>query len=82
MAHKLMKRRIQLSDHVGIDETDDILQWFRERNKTEVDLAKCLHLHSAILQILISAHPRIVAMPIDTGLHDWLNNSLNPYCGD
>lgn len=77
MTYKAMKRRIQLIGHVGIDEADGVLQWFRERNRAEVDLAKCQHLHSAILQILIAANPRIVAMPLDTDLRDWLNNSLN-----
>lgn len=84
MPHNLMKRRAVLTGNVGIEETDEILQWFRDRaqEKTEVDLSGCEHLHAAILQVLMTVRPRLCSMPADEGLSEWVNSCLNREYGD
>ncbi|MCY0965524.1 hypothetical protein [Parathalassolituus penaei] len=84
MPHKLLKRRAVLSGNVGIEETDEILQWFRDREqeKTELDLSDCDHLHAAILQVLMIARPRLSAMPANASFGEWVGNSLSSGYGD
>lgn len=77
MTMKLMKRKATLSGVVTIEDADELLQWFQNKSYTEVDLADLTHLHSAPLQILMSACPKVKSWPKEIGLSLWLQTALD-----
>jgi anti-anti-sigma regulatory factor len=70
------KKKAVLSGQVTIDETDQLLEWLQRNRKAVIDLAACEHLHSAILQVLMSARPRCVVPGEHDGLKRWLATIL------
>jgi len=50
---------------VAAEETDEVVNSLKENPAIGVDLAKCEHLHTAVLQALLILRPRIAAMPAD-----------------
>jgi hypothetical protein len=50
--------------------------WLRETPDGVVDMGACAHLHTAALQALLSARPRISVAPTDGFLAAWLAPAL------
>ena len=76
MAMRLLKRRAVLSDHLAIEDAEELLQWFQGKDRAELDVSNLIHIHSAPLQVLIAAQPKVIAWPEQLGLSQWLQSCL------
>jgi hypothetical protein len=50
---------------IAAEDTDEVVSHLKGTPAIGVDLSKCEHLHTAVLQAIIILKPRIVAMPAD-----------------
>ena len=78
MPIEFKKNRAVFLGAVSVEEAEGLLGWLQKREAAKVDLAGCLHLHPAPLQVLLAARNRIVlvALPADAGLRAWLETAL------
>jgi hypothetical protein len=58
----------RLSGHIAIEEAEALVEWLRATPDATIDLAACEGLHSAVLQVLLVAAPRLLAPPPDPQL--------------
>ncbi|TJZ78748.1 hypothetical protein [Chitiniphilus eburneus] len=58
----------------GIDDVAPLLDWLLATPGARLDLAGCRHLHCAVIQLLLSARPRLIALPADA----WMARFLSP----
>ncbi|MBK5968088.1 MULTISPECIES: hypothetical protein [Thiorhodovibrio] len=63
-------------DIVTVEEAETLLEWLQKKPTAKVNLADCVHLHPANLQVLMAAKPVIKAWPKDAGLRSWLESAL------
>ncbi|MGO9955798.1 MAG: hypothetical protein ACLP50_07405 [Solirubrobacteraceae bacterium] len=61
-----------LAGSVSVEEAEPLATWLRETPDGAVDLGACTHLHTAALQALASARPRIAVAPVDAFLSTWI----------
>lgn len=66
------RNKAVLSEVVGAEEAETLLEWLQKHPKAKVDLAAVSHLHPANLQVLLAARPALAAGPADPGLAQWL----------
>jgi hypothetical protein len=71
MPIKLGKQTAAFSGAIRIEEVDGLVAWLRETPKPSVNLRRCTHLHTAILQCLLVAGVTVSAQPEDQFLHSW-----------
>jgi hypothetical protein len=76
MAIEYQKKAVLLSDTVGVEAAEELLEWLQKHPRGRVDLAACTHLHAANLQVLMAVRPTIGAWPKDANLRSWLAASL------
>ena len=76
MAIQYKKSKAVFDDVVRVDDAEDLLQWVQKNPAGKADLARCLHLHTATLQVLMAAHMHIAAWPEDEDLKAWLQSAL------
>lgn len=55
----------RLSGPIPIEEAEAFAEWLRATPDAAVDLSACEALHSAVLQVLLAAMPRVAAPPPD-----------------
>ncbi|SHK12842.1 hypothetical protein [Rhodothermus profundi] len=72
MPVEFRKRSVVLRDHVTVEEAEPLLSWLQEHPRGQVNLKSCRHLHTACLQVLLAAQPRVRAVPSDPDLRRWL----------
>jgi len=77
MAIEFLKNRVRLSEVIGVEDAEPLLEWLQNNPNAQVDLSACTHLHPANLQVLMVAKPAISVWPTDTGLAAWLQSALN-----
>ena len=65
-------------DVVQVEEAETLLEALQKKPTLKVDLAACTHLHTANLQVLMVAKPRISRWPQDPELRTWLEAALAP----
>ena len=65
-----------LSDAVGVEDAEKLLEWLQGKPAAKVDLSACTHLHPANIQVLMAARAPICAWPSDAALADWLKPAL------
>jgi hypothetical protein len=63
---------------VTVEEAEGLLEWLQTRPGAKADLAACSHLHTANLQVLMSAKTCVSNWPKDAGLRAWLEPALQP----
>ena len=67
-----------LAGSVSVEDAEPLASWLRETPDGAVDLGACTHLHTAALQALLSARPRISVTPADGFLAAWVTPVLAP----
>lgn len=77
MAITFKKKIAEFHDVVGVDEAEGLLEWLQKKPSARIDLAPCVHLHPANLQVLMAAKPAVAAWPKDESLRSWLEPLLN-----
>jgi len=63
-------------DDCAAEEAEALLDWLRSQADATVDLTRCVHLHTAVFQVVIATTPRIIAPPKDQFLADCLAASM------
>ncbi len=76
MGMEFRKKLALLSDTVGVEDAEKLLQWLQGKSGTKVDLSACTHLHPANIQVLLAAAVPISAWPRDAALTEWLKPLL------
>jgi hypothetical protein len=76
MAIEFKKNRAIFRDEVSVEEAEGLLEWFQGRPSAKVDLSACNHLHTANLQVLMTAKASISNWPKDADLRAWLEPIL------
>ncbi len=64
--------RVRFEDVCTVEDAMPLIEHLRNTDAVEVDLADCAYLHTALLQLLLIARPRILAMPTDPFLGRWI----------
>jgi hypothetical protein len=67
-----------LSGSITVSDAEPLASWLRQTPRGAVDLGACTHLHTAALQALASARPRISVAPTDAFLSAWIAPLLAP----
>jgi hypothetical protein len=61
---------------VEVAEADGLREWLQQNPQCNLDLAACVHLHAANLQVLMAARPVISHWPEDQVQRTWLESAL------
>ncbi len=64
-------------DVVSVEEAEGLLEWLQRKPTAKVNLASCSHLHTANLQVLMTAGPAVSSWPENSDLRAWLEAALN-----
>lgn len=72
------RRTATLIGEVGVEEAEPLMCWLRATPNPTVRLDRCTHLHSAVLQTLLAARPRVCGTPSDPFLARWVTPLLAP----
>jgi hypothetical protein len=78
MAMEFKKKVVLLSEGVGVEDAEKLLEWLQGKPATQVDLSGCTHLHPANIQVLLAAGTTVSAWPADADLARWLQTVLTP----
>ena len=73
--------RVIFRDVASVEEAEPLLEWLQKAPDAKIDLAACVHLHTANLQVLMAARPGIASWPENTELRTWLETALKPAQG-
>jgi hypothetical protein len=74
MPMTFQNERIVLQGVVAVEEAEKLLEVLHQHPLDAVDASACTHLHTANLQILMAARPKICAWPIQAQLRTWLES--------
>jgi hypothetical protein len=68
----------RFEDICAVEEALPLFEFLNSATAPEVDLSACTHLHTALLQLLLIARPKVAALPADPGLARWLAGVVSP----
>ncbi len=68
MGIRYLKKTAALDDVIGVEAAEELARWLAAQPQPAVNLAKCRHLHAAVLQVLLALRPRLAAPPADPWL--------------
>ena len=78
MPIEFKRNRAVFHDVVAVEEAEGLLEWLQSKPGAKVDLARCRHLHTANLQVLMASRPAVSAWPENPALRGWLEPALKP----
>jgi hypothetical protein len=64
--------QVRFEDVCTADEALPLLEFLNSSEAPEVDLSACTYLHTALLQLLLSARPKMALLPADPVLARWV----------
>ena len=76
MPIEFKKTRAVFRDVVSVEEAEGLLEWLQARPAAKVDLSACSHLHTANLQVLMTAKTGVSSWPKNAELRAWLEPAL------
>ena len=76
MPIEFKKNRVLFRDEVSVEEAEGLLEWLQTRPTAKADLSACGHLHTANLQVLMTAKAAISSWPKNVKLRAWLEPAL------
>jgi hypothetical protein len=65
-------KRVRFEEVCTVEDALPLLEFFKSIDTPEIDLSTCTWLHTALLQLLLTACPRMVASPADPALARWV----------
>ncbi len=68
----LGSRTAVLEGAVTVEEAEPLAAWLRETSGARVNLRKCTHLHTAVLQSLLASGVKVSIPPADPFLRTWV----------
>jgi hypothetical protein len=78
MPFKFAKNTITAVESCAVEDALPLLEFLQSHRMARVNLGSCIHLHTAVLQVLMAVRPQIVALPKDMLLASWLLQVLGP----
>jgi hypothetical protein len=73
----LRERSATLSGVISIEQVEQLAAWLGERARPPaINLRRCTHLHTAVLQALMAARVKISVPPEDSFLRAWVMPAL------
>jgi hypothetical protein len=66
----------RFEDVCTVEEALPLFEFLKSGESLEVDLAACRFLHTALLQLLLTARPMLVSPPTDPDLVRWVGPLL------
>lgn len=60
MGIRYLKKHATLEDIVTVEDAEVLFGWLRQQAKPAVNLSKCMHVHAAVLQVLLIVKPKIL----------------------
>ncbi len=57
----------------GADDAEPLLQLLQATSQARVDWARCDHLHTAVLQVILAARPLLVGPCGDAWVRQWVS---------
>ena len=76
MPIEFKRNRAIFNDVVGVEEAEGLLDWLQSKPAAKVDLARCRHLHTANLQVLMASRPAVSVWPENPELRAWIEPAL------
>jgi hypothetical protein len=76
MPIEFKKNRAIFRDEVSVEEAEGLLEWLQTRPAAKADLSALSHLHTANLQVLMTAKAAISGWPKNVELRAWLEPAL------
>ena len=76
MPIEFKRNRAIFRDEVSVEEAEELLEWFQTRPNAKADLSACSHLHTANLQVLMTAKAGVSSWPKNEELRAWLEPAL------
>lgn len=77
MSVRLDGGTVRLEGDCHVEDAETLLRFLLGEDRVVVDMSQCRHLHGAVLQVLLSFGPQVVAGPTDPFLRDHLTASLD-----
>jgi hypothetical protein len=68
----------RFEDVCTVEDALPLFEFLTNSEAPQIDLSACTYLHTALLQLLLVAGPRIAAPPADPSLARWVVPLLNP----
>ena len=65
MGIRYLKKHASLEDIVTVEDAEALFDWLKQQTKPAVNLSKCVHLHAAVLQVLLMVRPKVVGAVSD-----------------
>jgi hypothetical protein len=62
----------RFEDVCTVEDALPLLEFLRSTAVPEVDLAACTYVHTALLQLLLAARPRVTSLPVEPDLVRWV----------
>lgn len=75
MTIEFTEQMARFGNTVEVEDTEALLEWLQTHPQAGLDLAECLHIHTANLQVLLAAKPKLVSWPKDEALASWLRSA-------
>ena len=76
MPIEFKKNRAIFHEEVSVEEAEGLLEWLQTRPAAKADLSACSHMHTANLQVLMTAKTVISSWPKNVELRAWLEPAL------
>jgi hypothetical protein len=68
MGIRYLKKYAALEGQVSAEDAEALTLWLRGHKAPAVRMAKCEHVHAAVLQVLLALAPRVVTPPAEPWL--------------
>lgn len=79
MPLRFTKTMVKFEGICGPEETPELVEWLQGRTRRPgVDLSRCSHLHTALLQALLSARVPLDKPPLEPFLAQWVTPLFPP----
>jgi hypothetical protein len=63
---------ILLEGHCPVEDAEPLLQLLQATPDAPLDWGQCIHLHTAVLQVILAAHPRRLGSCGDPWVRRWV----------
>jgi hypothetical protein len=71
------EQRVSFEDVCTVEDALPLCEFLKTGEASAIDLSACTYLHTALLQLLLTARPRVTALPADAGLARWIASLLD-----
>lgn len=64
---------VRFEGHCEVHEAESFADWLRANPSSRLDLSRCIHMHTALLQLVLTFRPELEGSPDDV----WLRRILD-----